>query len=87
MYSSAAWTAVIFLAGCVTKHEDTRKLRNLDFTVLNPEDAPQELREMIGDEEKHPFRLVYADQGILYISRRVWRAADDRIQRGSQRTL
>ena len=23
---------------------------------------------MIGDEEKHPFRLVYADQGILYIA-------------------
>ena len=61
-------TAAVFLAGCVTKYEDAQKLKDLSFTVLNPEDAPQELREMIVDEEKHPFRLVYADQGILYIA-------------------
>ena len=60
--------AAVFLAGCVVKHEDTQKLRDLDFTVLNPEDAPQELQEMISEEESHPFCLVYADQGELYIA-------------------
>ena len=61
-------TAAVFLAGCVVKHEDTQKLRDLDFTVLNPEDAPRELQEMISEEERHPFCLTYADQGILYIA-------------------
>ena len=60
--------AAVFLAGCVVKHEDTQKLRDLDFTVLNPEDAPRELQEMISEEERHPFCLTYADQGSLYIA-------------------
>ena len=57
-----------FLVGCVVKHGDTQKLRDLDYTILNAVDAPQELQDMIRNEEEYPFRLFYEDQGILYIA-------------------
>ena len=55
-------------AGCVSRYDEEQKLRDLDFTVLDREDEPEELSAMIEEEKEHPFRMVYADQGQLYIA-------------------
>ena len=55
-------------AGCVSRYDEEQKLRDLDFTVLDREDEPEELSAMIEEEKEHPFRMVYADQGRLYIA-------------------
>ena len=55
-------------SGCRLCQQIRQKLRDLDFTVLDREDEPEELSAMIEEEKEHPFRMVYADQGQLYIA-------------------
>ena len=55
-------------AGCVSRYDEEQKLRDLDFTVVDREDEPEELSTMIEKEKEHPFQMLYADQGQLYIA-------------------
>ena len=73
--SMRKWCLSVFLAalllfvfgGCVTK-DDAKKLRDVEFTVVKPEDVPQELQTKI-QKEKGEFRLTYGDKGYLYAAR------------------
>lgn len=56
------------IPGCVVRHDSTEKLKDLDFTVTDEEDAPEELRTMIDEAREKPYQLVYADQGTLWIA-------------------
>ena len=40
----------------------------MKYEVIEEEDIPQSLREMIKGGEKKPFRITYSDQGFLYIA-------------------
>ena len=59
---------LLMLTGCVSKQQETEKLRDLEFTVIDKEDVPEEWKEMIETNKSAPFRLTYADQGKLYIA-------------------
>ena len=63
---------ILALAGCSIKKEDTKKIQDIEFTVVAPEDVPEELKEDIEKARDTPFRLTYADQGYLYMAR-VWK--------------
>lgn len=56
------------LAGCVTRQQKTQKIRDLEFTVLDKDAAPEELKLLIEENKAAPFKLTYADQGSLYIA-------------------
>lgn len=56
------------LTGCVSRPQKTEKLRDLEFTVLNKEEVPEELKAQIVQNQDRPFRLTYTDQGKLYIA-------------------
>ena len=56
------------LGGCSTEKLSTEKLRDIDFTVVDEDDIPEELEEMIDEKEEKPFKLTYADDGKLYIA-------------------
>ena len=56
------------LAGCVTRLQKTQKVRDLEFTVLDKDTAPEELKLLIEKNKTTPFKLTYADQGFLYIA-------------------
>ncbi len=60
--------ASCMLTGCATRRQKTQKLRDLEFTVLDKEAAPPELKLLIEDNKTVPFKLTYADQGQLYIA-------------------
>ena len=60
---------ILALAGCSIKKEDTKKIQDIEFTVVAPEDVPEELKEDIEKVRDTPFRLTYADQGYLYMAR------------------
>ena len=60
---------ILALAGCSIKKEDTKKIQDIEFTVVAPEDVPEELKEDIEKARDTPFRLTYADQGYLYMAR------------------
>lgn len=59
---------LLLLTGCAERYDSTVKLRNLDFTVIDREDLPDELLTVIEEKRKHPFQIFYADQGTLYIA-------------------
>lgn len=56
------------LTGCVSRPQKTEKLRDLEFTVLNKDEVPEELKAQIEENQDRPFRLTYMDQGKLYIA-------------------
>ncbi len=56
------------LTGCVSTQAETEKIRDMKYEVIEEEDIPQSLREMIKGGEKKPFRITYSDQGFLYIA-------------------
>ena len=55
-------------SGCVSRYDEEQKLQDLDFTVVDREDEPEELSTMIEEEKGHPFQMLYADQGQLYLA-------------------
>lgn len=59
---------VLMAVGCATEKLSTEKLRDIDFTVVDEDDVSEELEEMIDEKEGKPFKLTYADNGILYIA-------------------
>lgn len=58
----------MLLTGCVSKVQKTEKLRDLEFSVVNPQEIPEEFAEVIQKNQEKPFCLTYSDQGILYIA-------------------
>lgn len=59
---------LLMLTGCVSKQQETEKLRDLEFTVIDKEEMPPEFQEVIETNKSMPFRLTYTDQGKLYIA-------------------
>lgn len=60
-------TAVFLLSGCGMETQDEKKLQDLEFTVLDPERIPEELRNVLEEKKKTPFKVTYEDEGYLYI--------------------
>ncbi len=57
---------VCLLFGCNSKKED--RLQDLDFTVIDDIDIPDELKTIIDQKKAGEFKLTYADQDELYIA-------------------
>ena len=64
----AGFLLVLMLTGCISRPQKTEKLRDLDFTVMDKEKVPNELKTAIPENRDLPFKLTYADQGYLYIA-------------------
>lgn len=54
--------------GCSVKKTRTEKIRDVEFTVLEEEEIPEEFREMIEQQKSTPFKMTYAEKGFLYIA-------------------
>lgn len=65
---SMCTTLILLATGCSAEKLSTEKLRDIDFTVVDEEDIPEELEEMIDEKEEKPFKLTYADGDVLYIA-------------------
>ena len=55
-------------SGCITRRQKTEKIREIEFTVTDKEMVPAEFKTVIEEKKAEPFKLTYADQGILYIA-------------------
>ena len=60
-------TAIIGLTGCKTEDTDIKKLKDLEFTVVEDADLPGELKEIIDEKKEEPFKLSYSNKDYLYI--------------------
>ena len=54
------------LVGC-GKTRDTAKIRDLEFTVIDQERIPEELKAIIEEKKVQPFKMTYSDEEKLYI--------------------
>lgn len=48
--------------------EDTKKVKDVDFTVVEEEEVPEELKKKINEQKDDVFRLTYEDSGYLYLA-------------------
>lgn len=58
---------VLFTAGCSIKASSTEKLNDLEFTVVDEEDIPEEMAAAIAENKEKPLKTTYSDKGYLYI--------------------
>ncbi len=58
---------VSFLTGCGQKTEEPEKVRDLDFTVVQENELPEQLRKLVGEKKSNLFKLTYAGSDALYI--------------------
>ncbi len=59
--------AVLLLTGCGEKTDEPKKVRDLDFTVVQESELPEQLKLLIGEKKCNPFKLTYAGSDALYI--------------------
>ncbi len=61
---------VLLPTGC-KKDEETPagKLNDLEFTVVEEADLPEELLKIINEKKENPFKLSYTSEDSLYIAR------------------
>lgn len=56
------------LVACSVEKTSTTKIRDIEFTVTEAKNVPEELMRMIEEKQGLPFKLTYADKGELYIA-------------------
>lgn len=59
----------LLLAGCSVKISNMDKIKDLEYTVVEKEKAPEELENMIAEQKKESFQLTFSDKGYLYIAK------------------
>lgn len=57
------------ISGCSVTDLGGTKKQELDFTVLEKEDIPEELKTEIEEKKDEPMKLTYTDQGQMYLVR------------------
>jgi len=60
-------TTVFGLTGCKKDESEIKKLRDLEFTVVEDVEIPGELKEIIDEKKEKPFRMHYSNKDSLYI--------------------
>ena len=55
-------------AACTAEKVASEKIRDIDFTVVEDKNIPEEFQMMISERESTVLKLTYADQGELYIA-------------------
>lgn len=53
--------------GCKTESTDIKKIKDLEYTVVEDADLPGELKEIIDEKKENPFKLSYSNKDYLYI--------------------
>lgn len=55
------------LTACSVETKDSKKLGDMDFTVVPEENLPEELKSIIDERKSELFKTTYTDQNDLYI--------------------
>lgn len=57
----------VCVSSCSTSTNQTDKIKDCDYTVVEQTELPKELNEILEEKKSEPFRLSYADAGYLYL--------------------
>ncbi len=58
-----------FFAGCGEKVNKPEKIKDVEYTVQEESQVPEELLAKMKEKQKEPFRMTYATEGYLYIAK------------------
>jgi hypothetical protein len=57
----------LLFTGCKSEDTDIKKIKDLEFTVVEDADVPPQLMEIINEKKKTPFKMSYSNTDNLYI--------------------
>ena len=55
------------LTSCEFEESSEEKVKDLDYTVCDESRLPQELKDLINEKRKEPFKFTYRTKDYLYI--------------------
>ena len=58
-----------FFAGCGEKVSKPEKIKDVEYTVQEESQVPEELLAKMKEKQKEPFQMTYATDGYLYIAK------------------
>lgn len=58
---------IMSLFGCSFSKEDKDKVKDLEFTVVEDAEVPEELMKLIEEKKQSSFKLTYSNDQALYI--------------------
>ena len=58
---------VIFLTACQAQTDSSKKIKDLEYTVLAEDMVPAKLAQVLEEKKKEPFKLTYQEQGNMYL--------------------
>lgn len=59
----------VALCGCDGQVKTQEKVQDCNYTVVDQEELPKELIELIEERKTEPFKLSFGEEGYLYIVR------------------
>lgn len=59
---------LVNLLGCGMKETAIKKLKDIEFTVIDQSEIPEELFNTMEEKKKEGFKLTYTDEKNLYIA-------------------
>lgn len=59
--------ALLFLSACSINTIKEEKIKDLEYTVVSPDEVPEELMIQIEEEKEEPMKITFSDKGYLYI--------------------
>ena len=60
---------ILIFTACAAGKTDNEKIRNVEFTVVDREEVPQEFLAQIEEGKEEEMKLSYGDKGYLYAAR------------------
>ncbi len=58
---------LIFLSGCSIQTNEREKLKDLEYTIVEEEKAPEGLKTILDEKRMGEFKLTYEEEGQLYL--------------------
>ncbi len=58
-----------FFAGCGEKVSKPEKIKDVEYTVQEESQVPEELLAKMKEKQKEPFQMTYTTEGYLYIAK------------------
>lgn len=58
---------LLMVTGCRIEKKDAEKIKELEFTVMEKDEIPNEMEEMIEKRKKELFQITFGDKETLYI--------------------
>jgi len=61
--------ALAYLAGCGQQSSKPEKIKDVEYTVQEESQVPEELLAKMKEKQKEPFQMTYVTDGYMYIAK------------------